>query len=76
MPKPAMKGCGQSKAGDLPLRDTLSSADPCVAARHVDSRLLGLSHIRWRAYVADQSSDHSTPVLERRDRGRLVFNLL
>jgi hypothetical protein len=28
------------------------SSDPCVAARHVIGRLLDLSQVSWRAYVA------------------------
>jgi hypothetical protein len=49
-----------------------SSADPCVAARHVDSRLLYLSHISWRICVADQSTDHSPacPAALRRPAGK------
>ena len=45
----------------------LTSADPCVAARHVNGRLLDLSRINWRTCVADQSSDHSQwwPVVAR-----------
>jgi hypothetical protein len=32
--------------------------DPCVAACHVIGRLLDLSHISWRTYVADLLADH------------------
>ena len=37
----------------------LTSATPCVAARHVIGRLLDLSHISWRTCVADLLTDHS-----------------
>jgi hypothetical protein len=37
-----------------------SSADPCVAARHVIGRLLDLWHINWRTCVADLLADHNS----------------
>jgi hypothetical protein len=42
------------------LKPERSSADLRVAAWHVIGRLLDLSHINWRRYVADQLSDHTT----------------
>ena len=47
-----------------------SSADPCVAARHVIGRLLDLSHISWRTCVADLLSDHTGPGIGARHRGQ------
>ena len=46
---------------DMRRDNRLTSADLYVAARHVDSSLLDLSHISWRICVADQSTDHSPP---------------
>jgi hypothetical protein len=39
-------------------RNAPYSADPSVAARHVIGRLLDLSHVSWRTYVADLLTDH------------------
>jgi hypothetical protein len=36
-----------------------SSADPCLAARHVIGRLLDLSQVSWQAYVAGLLADHT-----------------
>ncbi len=49
---------GRKKEGGASLVGR-SSADPCVAARHVIGGLLDLSHISWRACVADLLADHS-----------------
>jgi len=35
-----------------------SSADPRGCRRYVTGRLLDLSHVSWRTYVADQLADH------------------
>jgi hypothetical protein len=43
----------------------LTSADPCVAARHVTGRLLDLSHVCWRPCVADLSLDHPSVIHQR-----------
>src|SRR5262245_45287725 len=47
-----------SKRITIRARNIRSSADPCVAARHVTGRLLDLSHICWRTCVADLLADH------------------
>src|SRR5205823_4835663 len=40
-------------------RNSLTSADPCIAACHVIGRLLDLSHISWRTCVADLLAEYT-----------------